>query len=376
MTEYLPFVRPAIGETTRRGVCEVLESGWITSGPQVAAFEQELGTYLGGRPTLCFGHATGAMEEVLRALELEENDEVIVPAMTFAATLNVVWRVGARPVLVDVDPLTRNLTAEAVAKVVTERTRVIMPVHFAGLSVDLDSLYALARERGLRVVEDAAHAIGTRYRERRIGSFGDIVCFSFHANKNLTTIEGGAVCSDDKALMERLRLLRFHGQEKLDDGGYDILFPASKHNLSDVAARIGRDQLAVLDERNAQRLSLASRYFSELEGLRAEGRLQLPARGDAGHAWHMFTVRIPYQQLGTNRQAVRAKLHEHGIGTGVHYPSLSTLTVTRERNLGVGQSFEAAEAIGRETLTLPLFPEMQASDVERVARALAEVLHG
>lgn len=376
MSEYLPFVRPGIEPETRQGVCEVLESGWITTGPQVSAFEQELGAYLGGRPTLCFGHATGALEEVLRALDLKENDEVVVPAMTFAATLNVVWRVGAQPVLVDVDPLTRNMTVEAVRTVLTDRTRVLMPVHFAGLPVDLDPLYELARERGLRVVEDAAHAIGTRYRGRRIGSFGDIACFSFHANKNLTTIEGGAVCSQDEALMKRLRLLRFHGQEKLDDGSYDILFPASKHNLSDVAARIGRDQLRALDKRNEQRLKLAERYFERLQDLQAQGYLRLPARGDSGHAWHMFTVCIPYQRLGMNRQQVRAQLHERGIGTGVHYPSLSMLTVTRERGLGSGQSFGAAEAIGRGTLTLPLFPEMKASDVDRVGQALSEVLCG
>lgn len=370
--EPLPFVRPAIDEDTIAGVAEVLRSGWITTGPQVAAFEAALGEYAGGRTALAFCHATGALEEALRALGIGPGDEVIVPDMTFAATLNVVFRVGATPVLVDVDPETRNLDAEGVEAALTSRTRAIMPVHYAGLAVDMDPLNALARAHDLRIVEDAAHAIGTAYTGRRIGSFGDVVCYSFHANKNLTTIEGGAVVTADEAVLERLRALRFHGQVKLDDGSYDVIMPAGKYNMSDVSARIGLDQLAVLDERNARRRELAQRYLDTLAGF--EGVL-LPARGDEGHAWHMFAVCIDYPHFNLDRKQVRDALQTRGIGTGVHYPALHQLSVCRE--LGVNaKDFPNADRIGRQTLTLPLFPEMSAVDVDRVVAELETVLHG
>lgn len=369
--DFLPFVRPAIGEDTIAGVAEVLRSGWITTGPHVAAFEKELGEYVGGRPVLTYCHATGALEESLRALGIGPGDEVIVPDMTFAATLNVVYRVGATPVLVDVDFATRNLDATGVEAAVTPRTRAVMPVHYAGLAVDMDPLNTLAAKHGLRIVEDAAHAIGTSYKGRRIGSFGDVVCFSFHANKNLTTIEGGAVSTLDEAVLERLRALRFHGQVKLDDGSYDVIMPANKYNMSDVSARIGRDQLAVLDERNARRRKLARAYLELLDGI--EG-VALPAAGDEGHAWHMFAVCIDYAHFGTSRKAVREGLEGRGIGSGVHYPALHQLTVCREAGARPEQ-FPNADRIGRQTLTLPLFPEMRDSDVERVAGALKGVLH-
>ncbi|MGH8224892.1 MAG: DegT/DnrJ/EryC1/StrS family aminotransferase [Gammaproteobacteria bacterium] len=370
--DFLPFVRPGISAETIRGVAEVLASGWITSGPQVAAFESELSAYLGGRPTLTYSHATGVMEETLRALGIGPGDEVIVPDMTFAATANVVFRVGATPVLVDVDLRTRNLDAERVEAVLTERTRAVMPVHYAGLPVDLDLLYALAEAHDLRVIEDAAHAIGAAYKGRRIGSFGDVVCFSFHANKNLTTIEGAAVATADAEAFEKLRLLRFHGQEKLDDGGYDILMPANKYNLSDVSARIGRDQLTVLDERNRRRRHLAGLYF---EALADVGELLLPAPGDEGHAWHMFAVCVPFDKLGSDRKTFRDALQARGIGTGVHYPALHEMKVCSPLGLRA-EDFPNSERIGRETLTLPLFPEMRDEDVGRVAQALKEVIRG
>ncbi len=292
--------------------------------------------------------------------------------MTFAATVNVVLRVGAKPVLVDVDLRSRNLDAARVEAALTERTRAVMPVHCAGLRWTLDPLNALAKAHALRVMEDAAHAIGTRYCGRRIGSFGDVVCFSFHANKNLTTIEGAAVATTDANAFEKLRLLRFHGQKKLDDGSYDILMPANKYNLSDVAARIGRDQLAVLDERNRRRRHLAGLYFDALADFE---ELLLPARGDEGHAWHMFAVCVPFNKLGTDRKTFRDALQARGIGTGVHYPALHQLTVCRPLGLHA-EDFPNAERIGRETVTLPLFPEMRDEDVGRVADALQEVLHG
>ena len=210
MSEFLPFARPEIDEETIAAVADVLRSGWITSGPQVQRFEAELSSYFGGRPARTFTHATAALEIAVRLAGVGPGDEVIVPAMTFAASANVVQLAGGRPVFVDVDLDSRNTDAARIEAAITPRTRAIMPVHFAGLPVDMEPLYALAKRRGLRVIEDAAHAMGASYRGRRIGAQGDLVAFSFHPNKNLTTIEGGALSFADAGEVERAERLRFH----------------------------------------------------------------------------------------------------------------------------------------------------------------------
>lgn len=367
--DYLPFTRPTIDQETIDGVADVLKSGWITSGPQVEKFEAALTEYLGGdRQVRTLTSATGALELALVLAGIGAGDEVIVPAMTFAASANVVVRVGAKPVFVDVDLDTRNLLIDAVEAAITPRTRAIMPVHFAGLPVDLDKIYALARQHDLRVIEDAAHAIGSRYRDRRIGSFGDLVCFSFHANKNMTTIEGAAVSVADKETARRLEILRFHGITKFADGGMDVSVAAGKHNLTDVSARIGLSQLARLDEFNGKRRALVKRYFDNL----ADSPLRLPARGDDGHSWHMFAPLAPFAEVGFDWAGLRDRMHERGIGIGRHYPALHLFSLYREMGYCEGQ-FPNAERIGRETVTLPLFPAMQIADVDRVCESLCEL---
>ncbi len=374
---FLPFTRPTLDEETLAGVVDVLRSGWITSGPRVAELEGALVSRFGNdRRVLCYAHATGALEESLRATGVGPGDEVIVPAMTFAASANVVVRVGATPVFVDVGLASRNLTASAVAAALSPRTRAIMPVHFSGLPVDLEALHALARRHHLIVVEDAAHAIGARYRGREIGSFGDLVCFSFHANKNMTTIEGAAISlpAGQSEWVDRLERLRFHGLRKAEDGSYDVELAAGKHNLSDVAARVGLGQLKHLDEFNRRRRELAGHYFDRL-GTNPWG-LVLPERGDEGHAWHMFTVLVPFETRGFGRRQLQERMREQGIGIGMHYPALPPLTLYRSLCDWHPGQFPNAERIGRETITLPLFPAMTEAEVDRVCRVLGEVLGG
>jgi dTDP-4-amino-4,6-dideoxygalactose transaminase len=373
MSNYLPFTRPTIDTETIKDVGEVLRSGWITTGPKVAQFEQDLAAYLGGgRQVRTFLHATGALEEALVIAGIKPGDEVIVPAMTFAATANVVLRLGAKPVLVDVDLRSRALLLDQVAAAITPKTRAIMPVHLNGLAVDLDGVYALAKQHGLRVIEDAAQAIGTSYKGRKIGSFGDIVVFSFHANKNLTTIEGGAisVASEDDA--KQLEILRFHGITKFPDGTMDVTRPASKHNMTDVAACIGIEQLKRLDGFNDKRRQLAYRYFELLDGDRLG---VLPARGDAEHSWHMFTLLPRYNPQCPDRSTLKQRMHERGIGIGIHYQSLNQFTLYRNMGYKEGQ-FPNAERIGLETVTLPLFPGMMLEEVDRVCAVLPECLSG
>ena len=368
---FLPFTRPSIDPDSIAAVADVLRSGQLASGPKVLAFEAALAAYVGGgRQVRVMTSATAGLEMALEVAGVGPGDEVIVPAMSFAASANVIARVGARPVFVDVELHSRNLVVEQVRAALTPRTRAIMPVHFSGLPVDLDPLYELAARHGLRVVEDAAHAIGSRYRGRPIGSFGDLVVFSFHPNKNMTCIEGGAIATADPKAAAAFERYRFHGIERNAEGELDVLFPGAKSNLADVAAQVGIDQLKRLDGFNARRRALAYRYFEELAGF--DGAV-LPARGDEGHSWHMFTVLIDFPKHGFTRPQFQKAMAARGIGIGVHYPCIPGFTYYRARGYDP-EATPVAARIGRETVTLPLFPAMQDEDVPRVCRALEAVL--
>jgi dTDP-4-amino-4,6-dideoxygalactose transaminase len=366
---FLPFTRPTIDEETIQGVAEVLRSGWVASGPKVQEFEAALSAYLGGRSVRAMTSATEALEIALRVCGVGPGDEVITPAMSFVATANVICRVGARPVFVDVGLETRNIDLAKAAAAITPRTKALMPVHFAGLPVDMDGLYELAGRNRLRVIEDAAHAIGSLWRGRRLGSFGDLVVFSFHPNKNITTIEGGAIAGASGDALIDIERHRFHGLTKDAYGGAEVHFPAGKSNLSDVAARVGLGQLPHLDGWNARRRMLVARYF---ETLRPDPGMLLPARADEGHSWHVFTPLLPLDRLTMTRAEFIREMHDRGIGVGVHYPAIHLFAHYRSLGYGDGD-FPNAERIGRETVTLPLFPAMTADDVDRVCVAVADV---
>ena len=367
---FLPFTRPTIDDATIAAVERVLRSGWITTGANVKALETALSVYLGGRLVRTFTSATGALEVALQICNVGPGDEVIVPAMTFAATANVVLRLGASPVFVDVDLATRNLDMAKVEAAITSRTKALMPVHFAGLPVNMDALYKLARRRGLRVVEDAAHAIGSAWKGQRIGSFGDLVCFSFHPNKNMTTIEGGALALADAAEAARVDVLRFHGQQRDAQGQIDYVEAGGKYNLTDVAACVGLGQLRQLEKFNARRRLLAMRYFDRLH---TKPAMLLPARGGAGHSWHMFAPLLPLNTI--SRDAFISAMAARGIGIGIHYPALHLFSLYRGLGNKLGD-FPNAERIGAATVTLPLFPAMRISDVDRVCKACIEIIAG
>jgi hypothetical protein len=368
---FLPFTRPSIDEESIAAVGDVFRSGQLASGPKVFAFERALTEYLGGgRHLRVMTSATAGLEMALEAAGIGKGDEVIVPAMSFAASANVVARVGARPVFADIDLHTRNIDLEHASSRVTSKTRAIMPVHFAGLPVDMDALYELAGKRGLRVVEDAAHAIGSRHRDRPIGSFGDLVVFSFHPNKNMTSIEGGAISTADLGTAQLFEQYRFHGIKRNGAGEIDVMFPGAKSNLTDVAAQIGIDQLRRLDQFNARRRRLADRYFAELQGF--SGAV-LPARGDEGHSWHMFQVLIDFRARGMSRPGFQGVMADRGIGVGVHYPSIPSLKFYRELGFK-DEDTPVAARVGRETVTLPLFPAMSDDDVSRVCHELKDIL--
>lgn len=371
MNDFLPFTCPSIDEETIHEVAAVLRSGWLTSGPKVQALEAALSAYCGGRAVRTFSSGTAALEVALRLAKVGAGDTVVTTPLTWVATANVILEVGATPVFVDVDPATRNIDLNQLAARITPKTKAIIPVDLAGLPVDRDRLYAMAGQHNLRVIEDAAQSFGATWQGQKIGtSFGggrDFVAFSFHANKNLTTGEGGALALPDDvdvALCERLRL---QGVRRFADGGMDVDVLGGKFNLTDIAATLGLGQLKRLDEFTARRRALAQRYFANIDP--ALG-LQLPLADFANSNWHMFQVLLPE---GVDRGAFIAAMKTEGIGIGVHYPALHLFSLYRALGFKAGD-FPHAERIGAMTVTLPLFPAMQDADVDRVCAALAKIL--
>ena len=372
--DFLPFTRPSIDEETIAGVAEVLRSGWITSGPQVRAFEAQLSEYFGGRPVRAFNSGTCTMEVALRIAGIGAGHEVITTPLSWVATSNVVLAVGARPVFVDIDPATRNIDLERIEAGITRATRAVLPVDLAGLPVDRDRLHALAGKHALRVIEDAAQSIGSTWRGKRIGSFGDFVSFSFHPNKNVTTIEGGCLVLNDQreaALAEQYRL---QGVVRSGLDGMEVEVAGGKFNLTDVAARVGLGQLRHLEAFNARRRELARAYFRAFAECGAEALgLRLPVADFEQSNWHMFQIVLPEERLSIGRAQVMARLRDLGIGTGVHYPAIHLFALYRRLGWRPGD-FPHAEYVGRNILTLPLFPAMGEADVGRVVEALTAVL--
>src|SRR3954469_21311305 len=291
---FLPLTRPTIDEDTIAGVAEVLRSGWITSGPKVKELEAKLSEYCGGRPVRVFNSGTCTMEIALRLAGIGSGHEVITTPLSWVATSNVILEVGARPVFVDIDAVTRNIDLGRVEAAITSATRAIIPVDLAGLPVDRDRLYAIARQHKLRVVEDAAQSFGSTWNGRRIGSFGDFVSFSFHPNKNVTTIEGGALVLNDEREAKLAEQYRLQGVVRSGFDGMEVEIVGGKFNLTDVAARVGLGQLPHLEAFNAKRRELARAYLELFDspGIRALG-LELPPADFNQSNWHMFQIVLP-----------------------------------------------------------------------------------
>jgi dTDP-4-amino-4,6-dideoxygalactose transaminase len=372
--DFLPFTRPTIDDATIAGVAEVLRSGWITSGPQVKAFEARLSEYAGGRPVRAFNSGTATLEIALRVAGVGPGHEVITTPLTWVATSNVVLEVGARPVFADIDPVTRNIDLDRVEAAITPATRGIIPVDLAGLPVDRDRLYALANRHHFRVVEDAAQSFGSTWRDQRIGAVGDLVSFSFHANKNITTTEGGCLVLNDEREAKLAEQYRLQGVVKSGYDGMDVEVVGGKFNLTDVAARVGLGQLPHLAEFTARRRELAREYFAAFAASSAAALgLQLPVADFAQCNWHMFQVVLPEERLSIKRAEVMSLLHAAGIGSGVHYPAIHLFALYQRLGWKAGD-FPNAEYAGRNILTLPLFPTMTTADVARVVGTLVGIL--
>jgi dTDP-4-amino-4,6-dideoxygalactose transaminase len=368
---FLPFTKPTIDEATIAAVADVMRSGWMTSGPKVQEFEKKLSEYFGGRPVRTFNSGTCTMEIALRIAGIGQGDEVITTPNSWVATANVIIEVGATPVFADIDPATHNIDLDKVEAAITPRTKAIIPVHMAGLPVDIDRLYEIAKKYKGRIIEDAAQAIGSTWKGQRIGAIGDLVSFSFQVNKNITTSEGGCLVlnnADEAKLAEKYRL---QGVTRSGLDGIDVDILGGKFNMTDIAAAIGLGQFARLEEFNAKRQQLARHYFSTFgDEFESQFGAQLPVADFSHSNWHMFHIVLPDR---ITRADFMAKMMERNIGIGYHYAPIHLFTLYRQRGFKEGM-FPVAEHVGRQIVTLPLFPTMTNSDVERVVDAVKSLL--
>ncbi|MDR6582121.1 DegT/DnrJ/EryC1/StrS aminotransferase family protein [Herbaspirillum sp. BH-1] len=368
---FLPFAKPTIDEATIAAVGEVLRSGWITSGPKVQAFEKALSEYLGGRIVRTFNSGTCTMEIALRIAGIGPGDEVITTPISWVATANVILETGATPVFADIDPITRNIDLDRLDAAITPRTKAIIPVYLSGLPVDMDRLYAIAAKHKLRVVEDAAQALGSTWNGKRIGSFGDFVSFSLQANKNITSAEGGFLVlnnADEARLAEKYRL---QGVTRSGFDGLEVDVLGGKYNLTDVNAAIGLGQFAHIDAVTAHRKELARHYFACFgSDFEANYGAQLPVADFENSNWHMFQLVLPER---ITRAAFMEKMMEKQVGIGYHYPAIHLLKLYRERGFKEGM-FPVAERVGQRIVSLPMFNVMRKEDVVRAVETVKSVL--
>ena len=371
---FLPFSKPTIDEATIAAVGEVLRSGWITSGPKVAAFEARMSEYFGGRPVRTFNSGTCTMEIALRIAGIGPGDEVITTPISWVATANVIIEVGATPVFADIDPLTRNIDLDKLEAAITPRTKAVIPVYLSGLPVDMDRLYAIARKHKLRVIEDAAQAFGSEWKGQRIGAFGDFISFSFQANKNITTGEGGALVLNNLEEAKLAEKYRLQGVTRSGVDGIDVDVLGGKYNMSDIMGAIGLGQFANIDQITAHRRALAKRYYEAFgPDFEAQSGAQLPLQAFDSSNYHLFQIILPDHGPGTRADFMNAMKDRFNIGTGYHYAPIHLFTLYRERGFKEGM-FPVAEKIGRLTVTLPMFYAMTTADVDRTVAAVKALL--
>lgn len=378
--EFLPFCRPHISETEIEAVAEVLRSGWITTGPKTAEFEEAFARSCGAPEAVAVVSGTAGMHVMLEALDIGPGDEVITPALTWVSTINLIVLRGATPVFVDVDRGNLMVDPGEIETKITARTRAIIPVHFAGAVCDMDPIRELAASRGIALIEDAAHAAGASYRGRPIGAVGNCV-FSFQAIKNLTTSEGGMITSEDPGILQRVRRLKFHGLgadafDRKNQGRApqaEVLEPGYKYNFTDINAAIGLGQLSRLEENNRRRAELAALYDEAFQGIDEILPLERPP-WEFHHAWHLYVIRLDTEKAGMDRQRFMDELKERNIGTGLHFRAAHLHRFYRERFGYAPGMLPNTEWNSERICSLPLFPQMKDADVADVVTAIREVI--
>lgn len=375
----LPFARPLIEEDDIAEVVDTLRSGWITTGPRVKEFERRFAERIGTKHAIALNSATAALHLAMDAVGLRPGDEVIVPTNTFTASAEVVRYFDAKPVLVDIEPDTLCIDPSKIEAAVTPRTRAIMPVHLGGHPADMDPVMEIARRHDLVVVEDAAHTLPSRYKDREIGTIGDMAAFSFYATKTITTGEGGMLVTDNDTFADRARMMSLHGLshdawKRYTAAGswrYDVVAPGFKYNMTDIAAALGLTQLAKAERMWRRRAGIAGRYSAAFG---ADPALQVPVtRPEAVHSWHLYILRLHLQELSISRDAFIEELDARGIKTSVHFIPLHTFTYYRETYGYRAQDFPVASREFERVISLPIYPAMSDEDVKDVIAAVLDV---
>lgn len=375
----VPFHKAAVGEAEAQAAAAVIRSGWLTMGPHTVEFEEKFAKYVGAKHALAVCSCTAALHLALEAIGLKASDEVLVPTVTFTATAEVVAYFGARPVLVDVDPATLNISTADAERRITAKTKAIIPVHFAGQPCDLDEICDLARRHDLHVIEDAAHALPASYRGRPIGAVSEATCFSFYATKTLTTGEGGMVTTDDDAIADRVRTMRLHGigrdawKRYTAEGSwyYEVQAPGYKYNMNDVQAAIGLVQLAKCDETHAQRIAIAKRYDDSFSKI---AMLETPTlRTERESAMHLYVLRLNTEQLTISRNDFIRELKQREIGASVHFIPLHFHPYYRDTYRYKANDLPVAAREFERYLSLPIFPGMTDDQIEYVIDSVCQI---
>ena len=378
--KFLVFGSPRIEADDVQAVVEVLESGWLGTGPKVKQFEDDFKAYSGAKYAMALNSCTAGLHLAMVVLGLQPGDEVITTPLTFCATANSIIHAGGRPVFVDIDPQTLNIDPDKIEAAITPKTKAILPVHFAGRPCAMDKIMAIARKHNLKVVEDCAHAIETEYHGRKAGTFGDIGCFSFYVTKNVITGEGGMVITDNEEYADKIKMYGLHGMsrdawKRFSDEGfkhYQVVFPGFKYNMMDIQAALGIQQLKKVERFYKRRQEIWAEYNERLKNLPLT--LPAPAEANTKHALHLYTVLLGDNQAGLTRDALLNALIKENIGTGVHYTALHLHPYYRETFGYREGDFPQTEYIAERTLSLPVSAKLTKTDTGDVVSALQKIL--
>ena len=379
--DFLLFHKPFISEDEVDEIVDTVRSGWLSMGPKTIRFENKYSEYIGVQNSIAVSSWTAAGHLTLEAFGIKAGDEVIVPTMTFPATAEIVCYFGAKPVIVDVEKDTLNMSPEIIEKAITSKTKAIIPVHYAGQPCDLDEIHDLARKHNLKVLEDAAHALPATYKGVKIGSLSDVTCFSFYATKTLSTGEGGMICTNDEEIAERCKIMRLHGinrdaWKRYTDSGswyYEVVAPGYKYNFTDLQASLGLPQLKKVDTMWKSRQNIAAKYTALLKDL---DTIELhTVKPDRESSWHLFPIRLHLNRLTKNRAQIINELREENIGVGVHFMPVHQHLYYKETFNLSNKDYPVASSVFPRLLSLPIYPGMTDENVDRVIDIIVDTLN-
>lgn len=375
------FGSPDIGEDEIDAVVKVLKSGWIGTGPKCSEFQENFSNYKKVKNSIAVNSATAALHLSLKALGLQKGDEVITTANTFCATINSIIHAGGTPVLVDIRKNTLNINPDLIEEKITEKTKVIIPVHFAGLSCEMDKILKIAKKYDLKIIEDCAHAIETIYEHKPVGTFGDFGCFSFYATKNIVTAEGGMVITNNEINAEKIKILSLHGMnrdawKRFGSEGYkhyDVTEVGFKYNMTDIQAAIGNVQLSTIEKKWEKRKKIFNFYNSELKNLNIE-LPHLDSNPNNKQAYHLYPIRIKNNKNKNSRDKFIEKMKGFNIGVGVHYQSIATYSIYKELYNWIKEDYKESLEYGEETVSIPISSKLSDDDIEYIVNVIKKIL--